>query len=174
MDQVAPALSEASYALFSLGVVVSLMVTGIAPNVIAALIGCLMMGLFCCVDMDGAYRSISWKILLVIVGVMPFAVTLERTGGVDLAVNGLLHLVGESSPHVPLASLYVLTAAIGLFMEPTLPCSVMARLPSNGRKQPAASENRSLHQAFGNHVRLAWRQSFVHHIPLAAARVAQA
>jgi di/tricarboxylate transporter len=36
---------------------VFLMVTGIVPNVIAALIGCLMMGFFRCIDMDGAYRS---------------------------------------------------------------------------------------------------------------------
>ena len=35
---------------------------------VMALIGCLMMGLFRCIDMDGAYRSISWKILLLIVG----------------------------------------------------------------------------------------------------------
>jgi di/tricarboxylate transporter len=105
---------------------VFLMVTGIVPNVIAALIGCLMMGLFRCVDMDGAYRSISWKILLVIVGVMPFAVALERTGGVDLAVNGLLHLVGEASPHVLLASLFVLTAAIGLFISNTATAVLMA------------------------------------------------
>jgi di/tricarboxylate transporter len=75
---VAPALSQAPYALLSLAVMVFLMVTGIVPNVIAALIGCLMMGLFRCVDMDGAYRSISWKILLLIVGVMPFAVAWDE------------------------------------------------------------------------------------------------
>jgi di/tricarboxylate transporter len=114
IDQVAPAINQAPYALLSLGVMVFLMVTGIVPNVIAALIGCLMMGFFRCIDMDGAYRAISWKILLLIVGVMPFAVALERTGGVDLAVNGLLHLVGEASLHVLLASLFVLTAVIGL------------------------------------------------------------
>lgn len=126
IDQVAPALSQAPYALFSLAVMVFLMVTGIVPNVIAALIGCLMMGFFRCVDMDGAYRSISWKILLLIVGVMPFAVALERTGGVDLAVSGLLHLVGEASPHVLLASLFVLTAAIGLFISNTATAVLMA------------------------------------------------
>ena len=98
----------------------------VSRNVIAALIGCLMMGLFGCVDMDGAYRSINWKILLLIVGVMPFAVALERTGGVDLAVNGLLQLVGEASPHVLLASLFVLTAAIGLFISNTATAVLMA------------------------------------------------
>jgi len=92
---------------------------------VMALIGCLMMGLFRCIDMDGAYRSISWKILLLIVGVMPFAVALERTSRVDLAVNGLLHLVGEAGPHMLLASLFVLTAAIGLFISNTATAVLM-------------------------------------------------
>jgi di/tricarboxylate transporter len=126
IDKVAPAISQAPYALLSLGVMVFLMVTGIVPNVIAALIGCLMMGFFRCVDMDGAYRSIGWKILLLIVGVMPFAAALERTGGIDMAVNGLLYLVGEASPHVLLASLFVLTAAIGLFISNTATAVLMA------------------------------------------------
>src|SRR5215471_16488255 len=52
IDQVAPAINQAPYALFSLVVMVFLMVTGIVPNVIAALIGCLMMGFFRCNDMD--------------------------------------------------------------------------------------------------------------------------
>jgi di/tricarboxylate transporter len=85
-----------------------------------------MMGFFRCIDMDGAYGSISWEILLLIVGVMPFAVALERTGGVDLAVNGLLHIVSEASPHVLLASLFVLTAAIGLFISNTATAVLMA------------------------------------------------
>src|SRR5262249_26359668 len=51
IDQVAPAINQAPYALFSLGVMVFLMVTGIVPNVIAALVGCLMMGFFGCIDM---------------------------------------------------------------------------------------------------------------------------
>lgn len=126
IDQVAPAINQAPYALLSLGVMVFLMVTGIVPNVVAALIGCLMMGFFRCIDMDGAYRSINWKILLLIVGVMPFAVALERTGGVDLAVSTLLHFVGEASPHVLLASLFVLTAAIGLFISNTATAVLMA------------------------------------------------
>lgn len=50
IDQVAPAINQAPYALLSLGVMVFLMVTGIVPNVIAALTGCLMMGFFRCID----------------------------------------------------------------------------------------------------------------------------
>lgn len=126
IEQVAPAQSQAPFALLSLGVMIVLMVTGLVPNVIAALIGCLMMGAFRCVDMDSAYKSISWPILLLIVGVMPFATALDRTGGIDLAVNGLLSVIGEAGPRVVLGSLFLLTALIGLFISNTATAVLMA------------------------------------------------
>lgn len=126
IEQAAPAKSRAPFALLSLGVMVFLMVTGLVPNVIAALIGCLMMGAFKCIDMDTAYKSIHWSILLLIVGVMPFGIALERTGGIDLAVDGLLALVGNAGPHVVLGSLFLLTALIGLFISNTATAVLMA------------------------------------------------
>ncbi len=106
VNQVAPALSQAPYALLSLIVMIVLMITGIVPNVIAALIGCLLMGLFRCIDMDSAYKAINWQILLLIVGMMPFALALQKTGGIELAVEGLLHLFGQSEVRIswPLCS----------------------------------------------------------------------
>jgi di/tricarboxylate transporter len=125
INQVAPALSQAPYALLSLIVMIVLMVTGIVSNVIAALIGCLLMGLFRCVDMGSAYKSINWQILLLIVGMMPFASALQKTGGIELAVEGLLHLFGNSAVHVILAALFGLTALIGLFISNTVTAVLM-------------------------------------------------
>jgi len=139
IDQVAPAQSQAPYALLSLGIMIVLMVTGLVPNVIAALIGCLLMGAFRCIDMEGAYKSIHWPILLLIVGVMPFAVALDRTGGIDLAVDGLLHLVGEASPRILLGSLFLLTAAIGLFISNTATAVLMAPIALSTASQLGAS-----------------------------------
>ena len=65
------------------------MVSGVVPNVQAALIGCLLMGLLGCVDFASAYRSVDWKTIVLIVGMLPFSIALERTGGVDLAAAGL-------------------------------------------------------------------------------------
>ena len=126
VDQVAPALSQAPHALFSLIVMVVLMVTGIVPNVIAALIGCLLMGQFRCIDMDSAYKAINWKILLLIVGMMPFALALRKTNGIELGVEGLLHLFGEAEPRLLLAALFGLTAIIGLFISNTVTAVLMA------------------------------------------------
>ena len=56
LDEVLPAASRAPHALAVLALVVGLMVSGIVPNVQAALIGCLLMGLLGCVDLNSAYR----------------------------------------------------------------------------------------------------------------------
>jgi di/tricarboxylate transporter len=126
LDDVLPAASRAPHALAVLALVVGLMVTGIVPNVQAALIGCLMMGLLRCVDLNSAYRSISWKSLILIVGMMPFSVALQRTGGVDLAADGLVALVGSSGPRLVMTMLFVITASLGLFISNTATAVLMA------------------------------------------------
>jgi di/tricarboxylate transporter len=118
-DEIPPAAKRAPQAVFSLGVVVVLMSTGWVPNVQAGLIGCLLMGLFGCIDLDRAYRAIQWKALIMIVGMLPFALALERTGGIDLAADGLIALVGDASPYAVLALLFVVTVVLGLFISGT-------------------------------------------------------
>jgi len=125
-ESVAPALSRAPYALLSLAVMVGLMVTGIVPNVIAALIACLLMGIFRCVDLTSAYKSIHWPSLVLIAGMIPFALALERTGGVDMAVNGLVNALGDSGPRVLLGGLFLVTMLITLFISNTATAVLMA------------------------------------------------
>ena len=126
LDEVLPAGGKAPHALAILGLVVALMVSGVIPNVQAALIGCLLMGLFGCVDLNSAYRSISWQTLILIVGMLPFSIALQRTGGVDLAADALVATVGEASPRLVLATLFVITAALGLFISNTATAVLMA------------------------------------------------
>jgi di/tricarboxylate transporter len=126
IDEVVPASRQAPLALASLLVMVALMVSGLVPNVLAALIGCLLMGLFRCIDMSSAYRSIHWQSLILIVGVMPFATALQKTGGIDLAVSGLIDVFGKAEPRVLLGSLFVFTAVIGLFISNTATAVLMA------------------------------------------------
>jgi di/tricarboxylate transporter len=102
------------------------MVSGIVPNVLAALIGCLLMGLFGCIDMDSGYRSIHWKSLILIIGMLPFSIALQKTGGVDLAAKGLMALTGEASTYVILGSLFAITSILGLFISNTATAVLMA------------------------------------------------
>ncbi|AXO88793.1 SLC13 family permease [Pseudomonas parafulva] len=126
IDQVAPARARAPQALASLAVMIALMVSGLVPNVIAALIGCLLMGAGRCIDMNSAYRAIHWQSLVLIVGMLPFALALQKTGGIDLAVTALVSLLGGAGPQAILACLFALTALIGLFISNTATAVLMA------------------------------------------------
>jgi len=126
MAEVLPAPGKAPHALASLAVVVVLMVTGIVPNVHAALIGCLMMGAMRCVDLNSGYRAINWKTLVLIVGMMPFSLALQRTGGVDIAAGALARVTDGGGTALVLGTLFVLTAVLGMFMSNTATAVLMA------------------------------------------------
>lgn len=126
LDDVVPAPARAPHALAVLGLVVALMVSGAVPNVIAALIGCLLLGLLRCIDTDAAYRSIHWQTLVLIVGMMPFAIALQKTGGIDMAASAVIDTLGTVGIHAMLAGLFVLTAVLGLFISNTATAVLMA------------------------------------------------
>jgi di/tricarboxylate transporter len=125
-DEILPAARLAPQALAVLAVVVGLMVSGVVPNAQAALIGCLLMGLLGCVDMNSGYRSISWQSIVLIVGMLPFSIALQRTGGVDLAADALITVVGNATPRLILSTLFVITALLGLFISNTATAVLMA------------------------------------------------
>src|SRR5215831_13563697 len=125
-DAVLPAPEKAVYALACLALVVALMVSGVIPNVQAVLIGCLLMGVLRCIDFNSAYRSIDWKTIVLIVGMLPFSIALERTGGVTLAAHGLRSLTEGADVRFILATLFVITALLGMFISNTATAILMA------------------------------------------------
>lgn len=118
-EEILPAASKAPHAVAILILTVALMASGIVANVHAVLMGCLLMGLFGCIDMTSADRAVSWKTILLIVGMMPFSLALERTGAVDMAANGLVAAVGDSAAPIVLAALFLVTAGLGLSISNT-------------------------------------------------------
>jgi len=139
VDEMAPARSQALHALLALGLMILMMVTDPVPNVIAALIACLLMGWFRCVDLESAYRAIHWPTLILIVGMLPFALALQKTGGIDLIVHGLLSLIGDHGPRVMLVGLFVLTAVIGLFISNTATAVLMGPIAIGAAQQMGVS-----------------------------------
>src|SRR5262249_1820235 len=63
--------------------------------------------------------SIDWKTIVLIVGMLPFSIALERTGGGTLAAHGLRALTAGTRPHLVLATLFSLTAPLGVFISNT-------------------------------------------------------
>ena len=97
LDEVLPAAGKAPQALLCLLLVVGLMVSGVVPERAGGADRLPADGRCCgCVDFTSAYRSIHWKSLVLIVGMLPFSLALQRTGGVDLAADALIAVVGEA------------------------------------------------------------------------------
>jgi len=124
--EAAPARDRAPYALLSLLGMVVLMAFGLVPNLTAALLAALAMGLFGCVSAKSAYRSVNWESLVLIAGMLPFATALQKSGGIDLVVEGLMALLGEAGPTGMMAGLFALTALLGLFVSNTATAVLMA------------------------------------------------
>lgn len=126
VEEVLPVPGKAPHAVFCLALVIGLMVSGLVPNVQAALLGCLLMGALGCVDLNSAYRSIDWKTIVLIVGMLPFSLALKRTGGVELASDALMALTSGAGTYGVLACLFAVTALLGMFISNTATAVLMA------------------------------------------------
>ncbi len=139
VDEASPAHSQAPHAIFCLVLMVALMLTDEIPNPIAAIIACLLMGKFRCINAESAYKAIHWPSIILIVGMMPFALALQKTGGVDLVVKGLMDVAGGEGPYLMLGCLFVMCAAIGLFISNTATAVLMAPIALAAAKSMGVS-----------------------------------
>jgi Di- and tricarboxylate transporters len=139
VNDASPAHSQAPHAIFCLVLMVALMLTDEIPNPIAAIIACLLMGRFRCIDAESAYKAIHWPSIILIVGMMPFALALQKTGGVDLVVKGLMEIGGGQGPYLMLICLFVMCATIGLFISNTATAVLMAPIALAAAKSMGVS-----------------------------------
>lgn len=138
VDDASPAHSQAPHAIFCLVLMVALMLTDEIPNPIAAIIACLLMGKFRCINAESAYKAIHWPSIILIVGMMPFALALQNRR-VDLVVKGLMDVAGGEGPYLMLGCLFVMCAAIGLFISNTATAVLMAPIALAAAKSMGVS-----------------------------------
>ena len=107
---------------------VGLLVFDLLPTVTAILAATAALILTRCVQPDSCYRAIDWQTILLIAGMLPLALALEKTGAIGLLTKNLLVLIGHSPPLMVLAILFMLTALIGLFLSNTPTAVLVAPL----------------------------------------------
>jgi di/tricarboxylate transporter len=95
--------------LIMLGVVVPA-VFGWVPIAIAAVAGATLMVAAGCLTMEDAYRSIEWRSIFLIAGMLPLGIAMENTGAATFLAERFLGLVGPLGALPVLIALYVLTS----------------------------------------------------------------
>jgi len=124
--EVAGLSPRAGVAVAALAGMVFLMVSGIVPTVIAALIAAVAMVLGGCLSTREAYRSISWSSVVLIAAMIPMGRALETTGGASVVAEGLVNTLGNLSPIALMAGVFLLTTGFSQVINNTATAVLMA------------------------------------------------
>ena len=85
---------------------------GWLPIVASALVGCLALVALKLLTPDEAYESIDWQVILLLAGIIPLGIALQKTGGAAMVAEQLLDVLGPYGPLATLAAIYLMTSAL--------------------------------------------------------------
>jgi len=92
--------------------VILLATFNVLPIITAALAGCLVLVLTRIVSPEDAYKSISWKVIILLAGSLSLGAALEKTGTAKLLATQMLNIGGEFGPFVVLSAVYLITTLL--------------------------------------------------------------
>jgi len=124
--QVVELTPRSFFALLAMAGMVVMMVTNVVPTVMAALIAAAAMVLAGCLNMEQAYRSINWQVVILIAAMIPMSTALEVTGGTTLLAGGLVSTFGQMGPLGLLAGVFLMTVAFGQVISNTATAILIA------------------------------------------------
>ncbi len=108
---------RAPLALVILGLTILAAATEWLPASLAFLLGAVAMVATRCVDIEQAYRQIDVRIFVMIAGVIPLGIAMEKTGTARLLAHGLLPLVAHLSPLGVLLLVFTMAALLTQVMS---------------------------------------------------------
>jgi di/tricarboxylate transporter len=110
LGQKPPDTGRAPLAAFIMMAVIGVVMAGYAPISIAAVIGGTIMVLTGCLNMEQAYRSIDWRAIFLIAGMLPLGTAMQDSGAATYLANQVMDLLGDAGPWPVIMGLYILTA----------------------------------------------------------------
>lgn len=90
------------------------------------LTGAVMMVLFGTMNMDQAYRSIDWRSIFLVAGMLPLGVALNKTGASSMFADTILSVLGASGHLALLAGFILLTVALTQIINGAAAVTVIA------------------------------------------------
>lgn len=89
------------------------MTFNILEPVITVLVAAFFMIITGCVrSLEDGYRAIEWSTVILIGAMLPMATALEKTGGIEMISDVVIHTLGNLGPYILLIGFYVLTALL--------------------------------------------------------------
>lgn len=121
MDQKAPIAAGVMLLM------VLLLVTEIVPAVVAVMTAAVLMVVLGCVrSMEEAYKTVNWESIVLIGGMIPVSIAVEKTGAAGLLSDGLVSALGSYGPLVMLIGVYLTTSIMTMFISNTASTVLLA------------------------------------------------
>lgn len=112
VDIMRPRSDKMPIALTILGGVVGTAAFNLAPIVVTAPAGVILMILTGCLKAEEAYKAINWKVIMLLVGVLPLGTAMDKTGAAGLLAESLINLLHSLGPVAILSGFYLLTMLV--------------------------------------------------------------
>jgi len=122
----APARRKAPIALLVLVGMLILLVTNAVPVAAASMLAGLAMILTGCMTIDDAYAAVDWKSIVLIAGMLPMSIALEKVGLVEIAASSLTDALGAMSPLLVMSCLFLMTSVFTQVLSNTATAVLIA------------------------------------------------
>lgn len=118
--------AKAPVALAVLVGMLGLMVSGWVSITAASMLAGLAMVLTGCLTMDEAYDAIDWKSIVLIAGMWPLSIALEKVGLVTLVADAFTSTLGDAGPLAVMGGLFLMTAVFTQVLSNTTTTVILA------------------------------------------------
>jgi len=109
LDIMRPRTEKTPIALTILAGVVGVAALNIAPIVVSAPAGVILMILTGCLSAEEAYKAINWKVIMLLVGVLPLGIAMDKTGAAGMLAETMINTLHSFGPVAILSGFYLLT-----------------------------------------------------------------
>jgi di/tricarboxylate transporter len=116
---------KAPVALAILAGVVAVAALNVMPVMVAALLGCMALVLTRCLTLDEVYAAVDWKVIVLLAGVLPLGLALEKTGAARWLGQLAVLAVPWFGPLAALVIVYLVTLVLSELMSNTATAAVM-------------------------------------------------
>ncbi len=138
--QAVPFGHRAPIAVGVMAAMVLLLATGIVAPAVAGLLAASAMILLRVLKPQQAYRAISWTTVILVGGMIPLSVAMQTTGAAEQLADGLIEIVGDGSPYLLLAGLFLLTCVLGQLISNTATALVLVPIAVSAAAETGVSE----------------------------------
>ena len=98
---------------------VAALASGVLPAAVAGILAAMALVLLGVLDIEKAYRAVSWTTVILIAGLIPVSRAIQSTGAADDIAGILVDVVGGSSSYLLLAALFVIAAGFSVAISNT-------------------------------------------------------